>query len=258
MIDEKTSALVVDDLSVNYEKDNVLWNINFALPRGSMTALVGPNGAGKTSLMHAIMGLVRPCGGSISLFGRPLIRQKQRVAFVPQKEAIDWNFPISVLDVVLMGRYPFLGAIKWFSKADKLEAITMLEQVQLVPFAKRPIAELSGGQQKRVFIARALMQRAEIMLFDEPFAGVDQKAERLLLEQMQALTKSGMTLLVVHHDILSVKNYFPRALLINRVLIASGNTQEVLTADNLEKAYGEQGRLLEEVIALSSKKKQGL
>ncbi|PCI75934.1 manganese ABC transporter ATP-binding protein [Candidatus Aerophobetes bacterium] len=250
-------ALLVDDVSVNYQRDNVLWNINFSLPKASMTALIGPNGAGKTSLMHAIMGIVKPLCGTISIFGKPLSQNKKNIAFVPQKEAVDWNFPISVLDVVLMGRYHFLGFIKWFSKKDKKEALELLEQLDMLKHAYKPIAELSGGQQKRVFIARALLQKADIMLFDEPFAGIDQTTEMALLEWMQTLKKQGMTLLVVHHDILSVKNYFPRTLLLNRVLIGSGPTSKVLTAENLEKAYGAKGHLLEEVIALSSKKMQG-
>lgn len=257
-MESDSAVLSVDDLSVNYHRDNVLWNVSFTLERGSMTALMGPNGAGKTSLLHAVMGVIKPLSGTVSWFGKPLLEQKHKIAFVPQKEGIDWHFPLSVLDVVLMGRYPFLKGLKWFSKGDKREALELLSQLGMAAYANSPIAELSGGQQKRVFIARALMQRAELMLFDEPFAGIDQATEIALLGWMKKLTAQGITILVVHHDILSVRSYFPHTLLINRVLIASGKTSEVLTAENLEKAYGERGQLLEEVIALSTKKMQGL
>ncbi|MFO7265933.1 MAG: metal ABC transporter ATP-binding protein [Limnochordales bacterium] len=234
-------AVEVHDLTVAYRKKPVLWGVDFALPKGQLIGLVGPNGAGKSTLLKAILQLVPAASGWIKIFGQPAATQRHRVAYVPQRESVDWDFPTDALDVVLMGRYGRLGLFRRPSKADREAALACLELVGMADYAHRQISQLSGGQQQRVFLARALAQDADIYLMDEPFAGVDATTERSIVELLRRLQREGKTVLVVHHDLQTVPEYFDWVVLLNMRLIAAGPTETTFTEDNLRKTYG--GRL---------------
>lgn len=251
-------AITVHQLTVTYEKTSALWDINATIPKGSLTGIIGPNGAGKSTLLKSFLGLVTPLSGSVHFFGKPFSQMKDKVAYVPQKGAIDWDFPITAFDVVLMGRYPKLKGLRWYKKADKEAAYKMLERLEMAPLGERQISALSGGQQQRLFIARSLMQEGEILLLDEPFAGVDKGTEEIIIKILKTLRDQGKTILVVHHDLKTAYDYFDRALLINTSLIASGEIEETLSADNLARAYGKKGELFEEAARLSTAEKAGL
>jgi len=234
-------ALEVHDLTVSYNKRPVLWSVDFSLPQGSLACIIGPNGAGKSSLIKACMGLVPLKSGYVEIFGKSLDTVRQRVSYVPQRESVDWDFPISVKEVVEMGRLPKRGLFKALSPADK-EAITYaLEQVQLSPYTNRQISQLSGGQQQRVFIARALAQQADFYFLDEPFAGVDAASEEAIIRLLKELCAAGKTVVVVHHDLQTVSDYFSHAILLNSRLVAAGPVADVFTQTNLAATYG--GRL---------------
>lgn len=233
---EKTPALQVDHLNVNYDKVSVLWDISFSIPKGKLVAVLGPNGAGKSTLLKSLLGFVKPLSGKVSFLGKPL--KKSSVAYVPQRNCVDWDFPITVFDVVLMGSYGRRGFLGFIKKEDKISAKKALAQVGLEEFAQRQISELSGGQQQRVFIARALVQKAEVYLMDEPFAAVDASTEKALIDILKKLTAEGKTVFVVHHDLLSVSLHFDHVLLLNGVLVSCGPTGEAFTQEHLEKAYG--------------------
>lgn len=252
------SAVKVESLTVHYDKAPVLWEVSFDVPPGHLIGIIGPNGAGKSTLIKTILGLVRPVSGTIELLGMPLRSVRKKVAYVPQRSSVDWSFPISVLDVVVMGRYGKLGLLKWVSKADRRAAEKALDQVGMLPFAHRQISELSGGQQQRVFLARALLQEADLYFMDEPFAGVDMATEKALLELMGELKREGKTLLVVHHDLTTVKNTFDWVILLNTCLIESGPCHEVFNEASIQKAYGSAAYLLGETKKLSKTKSQGV
>lgn len=245
--------LEVHDLTVSYDKKPVLWGVDFSIPKGALCGIIGPNGAGKSTLIKSIMGLIDMSAGYVKLFDQPLDKVRKRVSYVPQKEAVDWDFPASVLDVALMGRYPKLGLFKSPKKADKKAAMEALEMVGMESYAKRQIAQLSGGQQQRVFLARALTQNADIYLLDEPFAGVDAATEKAIVEILKRLSAEGKTLLVVHHDLQSVESYFDWVMLLNLRLVGSGPTHEVFTPALLEETYGGKLTLLSEVSELVKK-----
>lgn len=239
--------LEIHDLTVSYDQSPVLWNIDLSLPEGKLVGILGPNGAGKSTLIKAIMGLVDPSGGYVRIFDKELDLVRNRISYVPQRESVDWNFPASVLDVVLMGTYGRLGLFKRPGKKEKQLALDCLEKVGMTAFAKRQISELSGGQQQRVFIARALAQEADLYLMDEPFAGVDMATETAIFQLLQEMTQEGKTILVVHHDIHSAMKYFEWIIMLNLHLVASGPKSEVVNEELLRKTYGGKLNLLTKV-----------
>ncbi len=247
-------ALEIHDLTVSYDKKPVLWGIDLDVPSGSLTGIIGPNGAGKSTLIKAVMGLVPMSSGYVKVFGKELESLRNRVSYVPQRESVDWDFPASVFDIVLMGRYGQLGLFRRPRKADKEAAMNALRQVGMEAFAHRQISQLSGGQQQRVFLARALTQQADIYLMDEPFAGVDAATEKALIGIMKHLTEQGKTLIVVHHDLQSVATYFDWLIMLNLRLVASGPTEEVFQQAALEETYGGKLTLLTQVGELMRKK----
>jgi manganese/zinc/iron transport system ATP- binding protein len=232
------SAIEVADLTVAYQDKPVLWDVDVTVPPGVLMAIVGPNGAGKTTLIKAILGLLRPVAGQVQIFGRPYEEQRQQVGYVPQRGSVDWDFPTSVLDVVMMGRYGALGWLRRPGKAERGAALEALEKVGMAAFAGRQISQLSGGQQQRVFLARALVQDAAIYLMDEPFQGVDATTERAIIALLRDLRAGGKTVVAVHHDLQTVPEYFDWVTLLNVRRIASGPVDEVYTEHNLRLAYG--------------------
>jgi len=232
------NALEVRDLTMAYRDKPVLWDIDLTVPSGILMAIVGPNGAGKTTLIKAILSLLNPAAGQVRIFGRSYQEQRHLVGYVPQRGSVDWDFPTSVLDVVLMGRYGSLGWIKRPGRDDRQLAQEALEKVGMVQLASRQINQLSGGQQQRVFLARALVQQADLYFMDEPFQGVDAKTERAIIEILKDLRSSGKTVVAVHHDLQTVPEYFDWVTLLNVRCIASGPVQETFTDQNLRTAYG--------------------
>jgi len=238
-VNQAKLAIEITDLTIAYKEKPVLWDVDLEFPEGNLTAIVGPNGAGKTTLLKAILGLIPPSAGQVLVFGKPLRQQRRLVGYVPQRGSVDWDFPTSALDVVMMGRYGHLGWLRRPGKAERDLAMQALQSVGMQAFAGRQISQLSGGQQQRVFLARALAQDAAIYLMDEPFQGVDAVTERAILEMMRRLRDEGKTVIVVHHDLQSVPEYFDRAVLLNVRKIASGPVSEVFTDANLRAAYGD-------------------
>lgn len=236
----------VHDLTVAYRRKPVLWNIDCSLPEHQLVGLVGPNGAGKSTLIKAIMGLLPPMSGYIRIYGEPLERQRHLVAYVPQRESVDWDFPTDALDVVTMGRYGRLSLFARPSKQDRQIAMESLAKVGMADYAHRQISQLSGGQQQRVFLARALTQDAAIYLMDEPFAGVDAATERAIITLLKELKAEGKSVLVVHHDLQTVADYFDWVMLLNMRLVKFGPTAEVFNNDNLRLTYGGKLNLLSE------------
>ena len=233
-----TAAIEVNDLTVAYRDQPVLWDIDLEVPAGVLMAIVGPNGAGKTTLIKAILGLVRPAAGEISIYGQPYREQRRMVGYVPQRGSVDWDFPTTVLDVVMMGRYGTLGWLRRPGRRERSQAMAALEQVGMAEFAGRQISQLSGGQQQRVFLARALVQDAAVYFMDEPFQGVDAKTERAIVTLLQTLRAEGKTVVVVHHDLQSVPEYFDWVMLLNVRRIAAGPVADVFTDENLRVTYG--------------------
>ncbi len=231
-------AIRVEDLTVAYGEKPVLWDVDLEVPAGVLMAVVGPNGAGKTTLIKAIMGLVEPVAGSVEIFGKPYREQRRLVGYVPQRNSVDWDFPTTVLDVVMMGRYGSLGWLRRPGRAERELALGALEQVGLTEFAGRQISQLSGGQQQRVFLARALVQDARIYLMDEPFQGVDATTERAIVSLLKGMRAAGKTVVVVHHDLQTVPEYFDWVTLLNVRRIASGPVDTEFTDRNLRLAYG--------------------
>ena len=231
-------AVEVTDLTVAYGERPVLWDVDIEVAPGVLMAIVGPNGAGKTTLIRAVLGMVKPAAGRALVYGRPYEEQRRRVGYVPQRGSVDWDFPTSVLDVVLMGRYGRLGWVRRPGAADKAAAREALEQVGIVELGGRQISQLSGGQQQRVFLARALVQQADVYFMDEPFQGVDATTERAIVELLRELRSRGKTVVAVHHDLQTVPEYFDQVTLLNVRRIASGPVEEVFTEENLRRTYG--------------------
>jgi len=231
-------ALDVRDLTVAYRDKPVLWDIDLSVPVGVLMAIVGPNGAGKTTLIKAVLSLLKPAAGQVTIFGRPYKEQRYRVGYVPQRGSVDWDFPTSVLDVVTMGRYGAIGWIRRPGRTDRELAMEALGKVGMQDFSGRQISQLSGGQQQRVFLARALAQQADLYFMDEPFQGVDAKTERAIVELLKELRSNGKTVVVVHHDLQTVPEYFDWVTLLNVRCIASGEVNSVFTEQNLRLAYG--------------------
>lgn len=248
----------VDQLSVNYDKTPVLWDISFKVPAGKLVGIIGPNGAGKTTLIKAALGLVPPISGRIEFFGQPLKQVRLRVAYVPQRQTVDWDFPITVRDLVLMGRYGRLGLFRSPRQADLAAADHYLELVGMTPYAHRQISQLSGGQQQRIFLARALLQDADIYFMDEPFAAIDHASEMVIMNILRQLKAQNKTVFVVHHDLNTVESYFDWAIMLNMRLVACGEVREVFNGDTLSTTYGKSYALFDEALKLSQQKASGI
>jgi len=231
-------ALEVEDLTVAYADQPVLWDVDLRVPAGVKMAVVGPNGAGKSTLIKASMGLITPVAGEVRVFGRRLDSVRGEIAYVPQRSSLEWDFPTDVLDVVTMGTYGRLGWFRRPGARQRAEAVDALRQVSMEDFQRRPIAQLSGGQQQRVLLARALAQSADIYMLDEPFQGVDAPTERAIVGVLDSLAAAGKTIIVVHHDLQTVPEYFDQVLLLNVRAIASGPMEEAFTEDNLRLTFG--------------------
>ena len=242
---EPERAIHVEDLTVSYHGKPVLWDIDVDIPPGVMAAVVGPNGAGKSTLLKSVLGLVKPTAGHILIHGAPYRRQRRRVGYVPQRSSVDWDFPTTALDVVTMGLYGRLGWFRHPGRRARAQAMAALEQVQMADLANRQISQLSGGQQQRVFLARALVQQADVYFLDEPMAGVDATTERTIVSQLHQLRDAGKTVVVVHHDLQTVEDYFDWLVILNVRIIAQGSVPKIYTLENLHKAYGGQASLLE-------------
>lgn len=231
----------ITNLTVAYDLKPVLFEVSLNIEPGRLVAIVGPNGAGKSTLIKAALGLIPSLTGRIEAFGKDFKGHDPRIGYVPQRESVDWDFPVSVLDVALMGTY---GRVGWFKRPGKQErdvALNALEKVGMLDFKDRQISQLSGGQQQRVFLARALAQKAELYFMDEPFAGVDASTERAIIELLRTLRQEGKTVVAVHHDLQTVAEYFDDVALINLRLVAAGAIETTLTQENLKRTYG--GRL---------------
>ena len=232
------SPLSIRNLSVAYQKKVVLENISFSVPKGKLIGIIGPNGAGKSTLIKAILDLVPSISGDVSIFGGSYEKNRKSVGYVPQRESVDWDFPTDALDVVTMGRYGKLGWLKRPSQKDKEIARQCLEKVGMSEYSNRQISQLSGGQQQRVFLARALAQEAELYFMDEPFVGVDAATEKAIIALLNSLKNQGKTVLVVHHDLNTVKEYFDWVMLLNVSLVDIGPTKDIFTTEALQKTYG--------------------
>lgn len=248
------SILEIHDLTVAYGNKPVLWGIDFEIPSGKLVGIIGPNGAGKSTLLKAIMGINPVSSGYCKVFNDKLENVRHKVAYIPQKDAVDWDFPISVLDVVLMGRIKKSNLFKRYSKEDKEIAINALKKVGMMDYSKSHINALSGGQKQRVFIARALAQEAEVYFMDEPFAGVDITSEKTIMELLLQMQKEGKSIFVVHHDLQSAMDYFDWLVFINTRLVASGPIETTFTTENLEKTYGGSLSMLSKIAELYKEK----
>ena len=238
MLNDKL-AIEVHDLTVAYESKPVLWDVDWQVPQGKLVAVIGPNGAGKTTLIKAILGLIKPVSGMVKFPILNISHINNKIAYVPQSGSVDWDFPATVLDIVMMGRY---GHIGWFKQPGKLEkkmALETLTTVGMEEYASRQISQLSGGQQQRVFLARALIQQADIYFMDEPFKGVDAQTQKSIINLLKELKRQGKTVIVVHHDLQTVTEYFDWVTLINLSLVANGETKDVFTDENIKITYGE-------------------
>lgn len=242
-----SSPLSVHDVTVAYHRKPVVWDVEYDAPLGKLIAIVGPNGAGKSTLLKACLGLVPVVSGDVRFFGQPYRASRGRVAYVPQRTSVDWDFPVSALDVVAMGLYRRIGWFRPVTRKYREQARQALARVGLADFAQRQISQLSGGQQQRVFLARALVQDADLYLMDEPFAGVDAATEAAILDLLRDLRSTGRTALVVHHDLETVRDYFDEVLLLNVRLVAAGPVSTVFTHENLRQTYGGRLSLLDQV-----------
>ncbi len=238
--------LTIENLTVHYQKKPALWGVDLKLEAGQIVGIIGPNGAGKSTLIKAVMDLLPLSSGVIKVFDKSFSKNRKRIGYMPQRESIDWDFPVNVFDVVLMGRY---GHLKWFQRPrseDIEKTWSCIEKVKLTPFANRQISNLSGGQQQRVFLARALAQESDLYLMDEPFAAIDSATETATIELFRELKEQGKTIIVVHHDLATARRYFDSLLLLNKQVVAFGPTQEVFTGDRLQQTYGGKLTILED------------
>jgi manganese/zinc/iron transport system ATP- binding protein len=239
-----TPAIEVNDLTVAYGERPVLWDVDLVVPPGVLMAIVGPNGAGKTTLIKAILGLVKPAAGEVRIHGRPYREARGSIAYVPQRGSVDWDFPTSSLDVVMMGRYRALGWFRRPGREERRRAMEALGQVGMADFADRQISQLSGGQQQRVFLARALVQGADVYIMDEPFQGVDATTERAIVALLQQLRSEGRTVVAVHHALETVPEYFDWVTLLNVRNVASGPVETTFTDETVRRTYGGRGATL--------------
>ena len=234
---EITSAIEISNLTVAYNNRPVLWNVDCTISQGAMVAIIGPNGAGKTTLLKTMLGLLSPLAGNIILLGKPYKQMKKCIAYVPQRSLVDWDFPVTVIDVVLMGTYAKLGWLRRPGKDEYAAAYKALEQVNMLTYAHTPIGQLSGGQQQRIFVARALVQDAPLYMLDEPFIGIDKNTEQIIGNLLKQEQQKGKTIMVVHHDLHTVQTYFDSALLLNKINIAHGPLAHSFTHENLQKTF---------------------
>ena len=245
------NAIETQQLHVSYQDKPVLWNVHFQVPRGVNYAIIGPNGAGKTTRLKALLGEVKPALGSVRFFGGELNSVRSRVSYVPQRQQVDWDFPVNVLDVVLMGRYASRGLFARIRRSDRERAMEALADLGMADLAPRQISRLSGGQQQRVFIARALAADADLYIMDEPFAGVDMQTEKIIVDILHKLQAEGKTTLTVHHDLTTVAEYFDGVIMINGRLVACGPVQDTFNQQNLSETFGGKLPILESVIQQS-------
>ena len=231
------SVIHVEDLTMAYREMPVLWDIDLDVPEHVRCAIVGPNGAGKSTLLKGILGLVKPVSGAVQLWGKPLSAVQKEIAYVPQRGSVHWDFPTTVFDVVLMGRYAHLGLVRRPGKEDRARAMEALEKMKMADFANRQISELSGGQKQRVFIARALAQDAQLYIMDEPLAGVDETTERIIMDEFINLQRDGRTVVAVHHDLSTLDTYFDYLVVLNRTVKACGYLAALDTNAALARAY---------------------
>jgi ABC-type Mn2+/Zn2+ transport system ATPase subunit len=236
--------IYVKGLSVSYDRKRVLSNIYLNIEEGKLIGVLGPNGAGKSTLFKAILGLINNINGSVEIFGKDIRESRKRIAYVPQRDEVDWTFPATVKDIVLMGRFPEKTLWQRMDAIDHQKATEAMEELSIAEFADHQIGALSGGQQQRVFLARALCQEADILMLDEPFVGVDITTEEHIIRVMRKLSREGKTLLVVHHDLTSVRAYFDQVILLNQRIVAYGDTENTFTNENIAKAYGAQHTIM--------------
>jgi manganese/zinc/iron transport system ATP- binding protein len=251
------NPLSVHAMTVAYHRKPVLWDVDFDAPTSSLVAIVGPNGAGKSTFIKACLGLIPRASGHVEFWGEPYRRARRRIGYVPQRESVDWDFPVSALDVAAMGRYGMIGWFRPVSRAHKRAAMQSLERVGLAEYADRQISPLSGGQQQRVFLARALAQESDLYFMDEPFAGVDASTERAIVELLRDLRRRGKTVICVHHDLQTVGEYFDHVLLLNMRVVAAGPSAATLTRENLQKTYGGRLTLLAEASEAVARAERG-
>ncbi len=240
------SPLSIHAVTVAYHRKPVLWDVDYDAPSNQLIAIVGPNGAGKSTLIKACLGLVPRASGEVEFWGGSYRQARSRIGYVPQRESVDWDFPVSALDVVCMGRYRKIGWCKPVTRSHKEAGLECLDRVGMRAYAHRQISMLSGGQQQRVFLARALAQEADLYFMDEPFAGVDAATERAIVEVLRELKGQGKTVIAVHHDLQTVAEYFDRVILLNMRVVAAGAVEDVFTRENLHKTYGGRLTLLSE------------
>lgn len=249
------APLSIHDVTVAYHRKPVLWDVDLDVPEGRLVGIIGPNGAGKSTLLKAALDLIPKVSGVVTIYGKPYGKQRHLVAYVPQRETVDWDFPVDALDVVTMGLYGRIGWFRPVRRRHRRAAMDALERVGLGDYAKRQISNLSGGQQQRVFLARALAQDAKLYLMDEPFASVDAATERAIVQVLRELKAAGRTVLVVHHDLQTVAEYFDHLIMLNMRVVAHGPTKDVFTQDNLVKTYGGRLTLLSDVAEAFAKGK---
>lgn len=245
MMEREDLALKIEQLSVVYDTSAVLWQVDVSIPKGKLVGVLGPNGAGKSTFLKAITGLIKPLSGHITCLGKPYSDVRHLVAYVPQRTSVDWDFPVSVFDVVSMGCFGRKGLFRKITKEDRNLVEKALFDLGLSSLADRQIKELSGGQQQKVFLARALVQQAEVYLMDEPFAGVDLATEKVIMAMLQELRAQGKTIILVHHDLYSVVQYFDWVVLLNTALVEEGPVKDVFSKENLTRTYGEHFSLFE-------------
>ncbi|TYQ14923.1 UNVERIFIED_CONTAM: manganese/zinc/iron transport system ATP- binding protein [Acetivibrio alkalicellulosi] len=230
-------ALEVNSLTVAYHDNPVLWDINVSVPEGVLMGIVGPNGAGKSTFIKSVLGLIKPVAGSTKIYGKPYKEIRKKVAYVPQRGSVDWDFPTTVLDVVTMGLYGDLGWIKRPGKKEKETALYALDKLGMEQYKNRQISMLSGGQQQRTFLARALVQKADLYLMDEPFQGVDAFTEKIIVNLLKELKREGKTIVAVHHDLETVSEYFDWVMMLNTRCIAFGPCEDIFVGENIKKTY---------------------
>lgn len=245
---QKDYALHVRDLTVAYYRKPVLWDIDLDVPPSVVAGIVGPNGAGKSTLIKAILDLVSHASGTVEIFGKPYRKQRRIVGYVPQRESVDWEYPISALELVAMGLYRKIGWFRPVGSVYRARALEALDEVGMADLAHRQISRLSGGQQQRIFLARALVQEADVYFMDEPFAGVDASTEKAIISILQRLRAEGKTVFVVHHDLESVREYFDYLIMLNMRVVAAGPVADVFTTENLRRTYGGRLTLLDRAV----------
>ena len=239
-MNKEAIALQIEDLSVAYGNTRALSDVHVQIPSGKLTGIIGPNGAGKSTLLRAVLDIIPKISGQIMIFGEPYRLHRFLTAFVPQRNSVDWQYPVNVLDVVTMGLYRQIGWMKRVKKMHLQQSMRVLEEVGMAEYAHTHISQLSGGQQQRVFIARALVQDAQLYFLDEPFAGVDAKTEAAIVLLLQKLRDGGKTAIVVHHDLRTVQQYYDNLIILNKMIVASGDTSTVFTTENITRCYGGQ------------------